>query len=67
MQRQSKPEQRLILFCHLFFKLLAFFLYIFKNQLGMGFRLAFVVVLLVLCVDFWIGKNLSGRLLAGLR
>ncbi|QQP57182.1 Golgi apparatus membrane protein TVP23 -like protein, partial [Caligus rogercresseyi] len=32
-----------------------------------GFISSFVLVVLFLCADFWVVKNVSGRLLAGLR
>ena len=66
-QRQGKPQQRLILACHFAFKFAAFFTYVLCNIIGLGYISTFVFVLMLLSIDFWVVKNLSGRLLAGLR
>ena len=66
-QRQGKPSQNLLMFCHFAFKGLATALYLFSGLLGVSFITTFVFVLTLLSVDFWLVKNLSGRLLAGLR
>lgn len=51
---------------HILFKVLAFAIYLlFAN--AMGFILSFVVLTILLSMDFWTVKNISGRLLVGLR
>ena len=66
-QRVGKPSQHALLFCHFAFKGVATALYLFSGLLGVSFITTFVFVLILLSVDFWLVKNLSGRLLAGLR
>ena len=66
-QKQAKPQQRMVLIWHFAFKSLALFIYLFSGWMHLGFIATFVFVLLLLSVDFWVVKNLSGRLLAGLR
>ncbi len=69
MQRVGKPSYRLILFLHIAFKVTSCLLYLLSNLLldKNAFASPFVLVLIVLSADFWLTKNLSGRLLAGLR
>ncbi|KDD76652.1 DUF846 hypothetical protein [Helicosporidium sp. ATCC 50920] len=49
------------------FKFAALFLYIFCGWLGTGFVINFCVIAFLLVCDFWTVKNVSGRLLVGLR
>ncbi|CAB4064769.1 unnamed protein product [Lepeophtheirus salmonis] len=64
-QKQKKPERTLVLFFHGLFKILAFIFYMFGHKVG--FTSSFVLVVLLLSGDFWLVKNVSGRLLVGLR
>eukprot|EP00095_Tigriopus_kingsejongensis_P006432 maker-scaffold469_size162558-snap-gene-0.35 protein:Tk06432 transcript:maker-scaffold469_size162558-snap-gene-0.35-mRNA-1 annotation:"fam18-like protein cg5021" len=66
-QRQGKPAQRILLLCHYLFKALALTLYVLCEIIGLGYITSFVFVVMLLSIDFWLVKNLSGRLLAGLR
>ena len=66
-QRQHKPQQKMVLLLHFAFKAAASLLYVFSGFINWGYIATFVCVLLLLSVDFWVVKNLSGRLLAGLR
>lgn len=52
---------------HVMFKLLAFLDYLFGGIFGQDFISTFVVVILLISMDFWVVKNVTGRLLAGLR
>ena len=52
---------------HYIFKLSAVFMYIFGNWLTDNFVLGFVICILLVAFDFWTVKNVSGRLLVGLR
>ena len=52
---------------HLFFKSMALFLYIFGGYFTSNFIIIFVLCVIFLAFDFWTVKNLSGRLLVGLR
>jgi len=57
---------------HCIFKILALFLYIFNglffaNNKGVNFITITVCCILLLAMDFWVVKNVTGRLLVGLR
>ena len=54
-------------FFHLLFKTLAILVYMFGGLFGLGFVNLFVVCILLLAFDFWTVKNVSGRLMVGLR
>ena len=41
--------------------------YVLCGWLGMGFVINFVVCIILLSMDFWVVKNVTGRLLVGLR
>jgi hypothetical protein len=52
---------------HFLFKVSAVLWYLFSGLLLQGFVLTFVVQVLLLAFDFWTVKNVTGRLLVGLR
>ena len=52
---------------HLGFRLLAIVAYLFCTLFTENFVLVFVITVLLLSFDFWTVKNVSGRLLVGLR
>ncbi len=52
---------------HVLFKAAALFLYIFGSWVTTSFVLTFVLCIILLAFDFWTVKNVSGRLLVGLR
>lgn len=52
---------------HFIFKSSAFFVYLFGGILGQDFKSTFVIIVLLISMDFWVVKNVTGRLLAGLR
>jgi len=52
---------------HVSFKILAVVWYVLANIIGAGFITDFVVLVCLLSADFWVVKNVSGRLLVGLR
>lgn len=54
-------------FAHVLFKAAALGFYIICGFLKLGFITNFVVIIVCLMLDFWITKNVSGRLLVGLR
>ena len=55
------------IFFHLLFKGLAIFIYIFGSWFTTNFIFTFVLCIVLLAFDFWTVKNVSGRLLVGLR
>ena len=52
---------------HTVFKLLAFIIYMAASIITSSFIACFILVMMLLSADFWVVKNVSGRLLAGLR
>lgn len=57
----------MVAFLHLLFKSLALFIYIFGGYFTSNYIIIFVMCVILLAFDFWVVKNLSGRLLVGLR
>ncbi len=49
--------------CHLGFRSLALFLYLFANWSPFSFVGLFVSIVLLLSVDFWAVKNVTGRIM----
>uniref|UniRef100_A0A8D8ZLH0 Golgi apparatus membrane protein TVP23 homolog n=1 Tax=Cacopsylla melanoneura TaxID=428564 RepID=A0A8D8ZLH0_9HEMI len=57
-----------VTFFHLFFRSLAIVSYMFTGLFSSsGFIASFVFIVLLLSMDFWTVKNISGRLMVGLR
>jgi len=54
-------------FFHLFFRSAALFTYLFCTWFSANFVLNFIFIILLVSFDFWTVKNVSGRLLVGLR
>jgi len=54
-------------FFHLFWKVTAVLVYILCGTFHTSYVVNFVVIVLLLTLDFWTTKNISGRLLVGLR
>eukprot|EP01038_Epipyxis_sp_PR26KG_P004988 gene4988-6973_t len=63
--KQSKHPFAILF--HLLFKSLALFIYVFGNWITSNFIFIFVICIVLLAFDFWTVKNVSGRLLVGLR
>ncbi len=55
------------MFFHLFFRSAAIVTYIVCELFSSSFVLNFIVVVLLLAFDFWTIKNVTGRLVVGLR
>lgn len=56
-----------VAFFHVFFKAAALAVYLLGTSITDNFVLVFVTCILLLAMDFWTVKNVSGRLLVGLR
>ena len=56
-----------IVFFTIFFKGLAIFLFLFLGIFGISDSSIFIIVVLLNSLDFWFVKNISGRVLVGLR
>ncbi|RLV94483.1 Golgi apparatus membrane protein TVP23 [Spathaspora sp. JA1] len=73
VQRLKQSSHPIALLFYIFFRLSPIFIYIFGNFfIGFftstnKFILHFITLLLLVCGDFWNLKNISGRLLVGLR
>ncbi|XP_028406586.1 Golgi apparatus membrane protein TVP23 homolog B-like [Dendronephthya gigantea] len=52
---------------HLAFRILAIVVYLLCGWFSNSFVTSFVIIVVLLSVDFWTVKNISGRLLVGLR
>lgn len=70
----SRPETNFVSFrhplavvFHLAFRILAVVVYLLCGWFSDSFVASFVVIVVLLSIDFWIVKNISGRLLVGLR
>ncbi len=55
------------MFFHLFFRTAALASYLFCTWFSSNFVLNFIIIVLLMSFDFWTVKNVSGRLLVGLR
>ncbi|XP_075384139.1 Golgi apparatus membrane protein TVP23 homolog A [Tenrec ecaudatus] len=65
--RKAKIRHPLATFFHLFFRVSAIITYLCCDWFSSSFVGCFVTVLLLLSLDFWSVKNVTGRVLAGLR
>jgi len=54
-------------FSHLVFRVLAILTYLLCGLFSSGFIVNFVAIIVLLSLDFWTVKNITGRLLVGLR
>ncbi|CAK9304723.1 unnamed protein product [Gordionus sp. m RMFG-2023] len=52
---------------HLFFRYLSIIIYFICAWLTNSFIISFIIILVLLALDFWTVKNITGRLLVGLR
>lgn len=52
---------------HLLFKVAAIFVYLFGSLFTQDFLHLFVIIVFLVSLDFWLVKNITGRLLVGLR
>uniref|UniRef100_A0A3B4ZT05 Golgi apparatus membrane protein TVP23 homolog n=1 Tax=Stegastes partitus TaxID=144197 RepID=A0A3B4ZT05_9TELE len=64
---KSKIKHPLASFFHLFFRTSAIVVYLLCDILSSQFIICMVTIILLLSCDFWTVKNVSGRLLVGLR
>ena len=63
----SKAAHPKIVISHLLFKLVSLLCYILMSLAGSSNSLIFIIVTISCAFDFWIVKNVTGRLLVGLR
>jgi hypothetical protein len=63
----NQSKHPFAVFFHFLFKGLAVFIYMFGSWVTTSFIFTFVICIVLLAFDFWTVKNVSGRLLVGLR
>eukprot|EP00043_Microstomoeca_roanoka_P028000 m.16595 g.16595 ORF g.16595 m.16595 type:complete len:193 (-) comp8115_c0_seq1:3161-3739(-) len=56
-----------VVFFHVLFKMAALLSYIFCTVFSSSFIINFIVIVVLVALDFWTVKNVSGRFLVGLR
>ncbi|AWP18996.1 putative Golgi apparatus membrane protein TVP23 -like B-like isoform 3 [Scophthalmus maximus] len=61
------PRHPVASFFHLFFRTSAILVYLLCDMFSSRFMVCMVTIILLLSCDFWTVKNVSGRLLVGLR
>ncbi|KAM6424518.1 Golgi apparatus membrane protein TVP23 homolog A isoform 1-T1 [Liasis olivaceus] len=64
---KARVRYPLATFFHLFFRVSAIMTYLFCDWFSKSFIACFLIILLLLSFDFWSVKNVTGRLLVGLR
>jgi len=60
-------RQPFAVFFHLIFRIFSIVTYLLCGMFSIGFIVSFVVIIILLSIDFWTVKNITGRLLVGLR
>ncbi|XP_011494183.1 PREDICTED: uncharacterized Golgi apparatus membrane protein-like protein CG5021 isoform X2 [Ceratosolen solmsi marchali] len=65
--RAGKLKHPYVTMFHLAFRVTAIVVYIFCGWFSKSFIASFVTVILLLSMDFWTVKNITGRLMVGLR
>ncbi|XP_060841931.1 uncharacterized Golgi apparatus membrane protein-like protein CG5021 isoform X2 [Rhopalosiphum padi] len=63
----TKLPHPYVTFFHLFFRFSAVVIYFFGRLFTESFITLFVLIILLLSMDFWIVKNITGRIMVGLR
>ena len=63
----AKASHPWVAFFHVIFKVVAIFCYLLLFWLTQWYILSFILTTSLLAIDFWVTKNVSGRILAGLR
>eukprot|EP00112_Aurelia_sp_Birch-Aquarium-sp1_P010048 Seg2166.3 transcript_id=Seg2166.3/GoldUCD/mRNA.D3Y31 product="Golgi apparatus membrane protein TVP23 B" protein_id=Seg2166.3/GoldUCD/D3Y31 len=66
-QKKSKFKHPVAAFFHLLFRILALVAYLICGLFSDSFITSFVIIVLLLSFDFWTVKNITGRILVGLR
>ncbi|XP_047485383.1 Golgi apparatus membrane protein TVP23 homolog B-like isoform X2 [Penaeus chinensis] len=64
---KGKLKHPVVTLFHLIFRVSALVVYLFCGWYGSGFIGAFVTIVLLVSMDFWTVKNITGRLMVGLR
>jgi hypothetical protein len=67
MPENEAPSHPVAFLFHFIFKAAAVLWYVFCTWFSSSFVLNFVICIVFLAADFWVTKNVTGRLLVGLR
>ncbi|XP_025194265.1 uncharacterized Golgi apparatus membrane protein-like protein CG5021 isoform X2 [Melanaphis sacchari] len=67
IENSSQLPHPYVTFFHLFFRVSAVVIYFFGRLFTESFITLFVLIILLLSMDFWIVKNITGRIMVGLR
>ncbi|XP_005092872.1 Golgi apparatus membrane protein TVP23 homolog B [Aplysia californica] len=67
LDREKRIKHPVAVLFHVLFRGLALLAYLLCGLFSSSFITNFVVVVILLCMDFWTVKNVTGRLLVGLR
>ncbi|KAK7111979.1 Golgi apparatus membrane protein TVP23 homolog B-like isoform X2 [Littorina saxatilis] len=67
LDQQKRLKHPVAVFFHIFFRAGALLTYFLCEFFSSSFITNFIVIILLLCMDFWTVKNVTGRLLVGLR
>ncbi|XP_048347035.1 Golgi apparatus membrane protein TVP23 homolog C isoform X2 [Sphaerodactylus townsendi] len=65
--KKSKIKHPIASFFHLFFRISAVIVYLFCELFSTSYIACVVTIILLLSCDFWAVKNITGRLMVGLR
>ncbi|KAJ8013498.1 hypothetical protein DPEC_G00030410 [Dallia pectoralis] len=65
--KKTKIKHPVASFFHLFFRVIATLAYLFCEMISSSFIGCMVSIILLLSADFWTVKNITGRLMVGLR
>ncbi|KAM9296145.1 Golgi apparatus membrane protein TVP23 homolog B-like [Gastrophryne carolinensis] len=65
--KKNKIKHPIASFFHLFFRVTAILVYLLCELISSSFIACMVTIILLLSCDFWAVKNITGRLLVGLR
>ena len=66
-QKVGRPSHKMVVLLHTIFKGLALTVYLGSSLIMNSFIASFIFIMMLLSADFWVVKNVSGRLLAGVR
>ncbi|CAL8114442.1 unnamed protein product [Orchesella dallaii] len=67
LDAKDRLRHPIVAFFHVFFRAAAIIVYMLCGWTGAGFVPSFVTVVILLSLDFWTVKNITGRTLVGLR
>ncbi|XP_076450997.1 Golgi apparatus membrane protein TVP23 homolog B-like [Babylonia areolata] len=67
VDQQRPVRHKVAVFFHIIFRAASILTYMLCEFFSSSFITNFIIIILLLCMDFWTTKNVTGRLLVGLR